>query len=161
MVTRKLTTTIHPISLPSHLCNPLMVSTGHPSLREHHEQESSLQPTSSRNRMARCVVLRGTRSMQKHADLSTTARYAFSTRQGCPIVVGVRCGNSVWDMETRPRDLAASALWCAQLKGHPRRQRGRWNFLPQRTPSCGGIGVGVRPDAHSFVSCTPKPSPSP
>jgi hypothetical protein len=104
---KELTRSILAISRPPHLPNPLLFSTGLPSLRRHHEQASSLPLPSSRNRMARCAVLRGTRFMQKHADLSMTARYVFSTQRGCPIVVGVDCESNVWDMETRPRDLAA------------------------------------------------------
>jgi hypothetical protein len=89
---KEMTSPILAISLSPH---PLLFSTGLPSLHGHPEQESSLPPPSSRNRMARCAVLQDTRFMQKHAALSMTARYACSMQRGCPIVVGVNCESTV------------------------------------------------------------------
>jgi hypothetical protein len=91
----------------AHQRNPLLSSTARPSSRRHHEQESSLQRTLNSNRMERCVALLGIRSMRKHAAPSVTIPCAFSTQQGCPIVVGVNCETTVWAMETRLRDRAA------------------------------------------------------
>lgn len=104
---KELISTLLAISRPPHLPKPLLFSTGHPSLHEPPEQESLPPPPSSRNRMGRSAVLRDTRFMQKHADLSMTAPYAFSMQRGYPIVGDACCESSVWDMETRPRGLAA------------------------------------------------------
>src|SRR5438270_9926038 len=87
----------------SPLRNPLLSSTGHPSLHRPNAQESSLERISPSNQMARCAALPITPSMQKLEEERAMGPCVSSMRHDCPIVVRVHCGTSVSCMENSPK----------------------------------------------------------